>query len=226
MNSVEMTRNEALRYLGYTKASMHKADPKTSSILDEALRDLESLNSFKYVYRAFDIGIQANIVTISNSDIAFRSGSLSRFLADFRRAVFFAATLGAAVDLLIASLSLSSMERALIYDAYASAYIEHKCDEAQKLIFESKLCGYENLSRFSPGFGDLSLDYNDVIIDLVDAQKVIGLTSTQTYLLVPKKSIVAIFGLSGKDNVNESHKCEKCGFADNCIYKDESGILK
>jgi len=221
MNSKEITRNEALRYLGYKKASMHKADPKTLNILEEALRDLESLNSFKYAYRAFDIGIKDN-VTISNSDVAFKSASLSKFLADFKRAVFFAATLGAAIDRLIASLSLSSMEKALIYDAYASAYIEQKCDEAQKLIFESELCGYENLSRFSPGYGDLSLEYNDVIIDLVDAQKLIGVTGTQTHLLVPKKSIVAIFGLSDKSNINESHKCEKCGFADNCIYKDES----
>ena len=222
MNSEEITRNEALRYVGYSKASIHKVDPKTLSILDEALKDLKSLNSFKYAYRAFDVGIQAHTVTISNSDIAFRSASLSKFLADFRRDVFIAATLGAAIDRLIASLSLSSMEKALIYDAYASAYIEQKCDEAQKLIFESELCGYENLSRFSPGYGDLSLEYNDVIIDLVDAQKLIGLTGTQAHLLIPKKSIVAIFGLSDKNNVNESHKCEKCGFADNCIYKDES----
>jgi len=224
MNSKEITRNEALRYLGYKKASMHKVDPKTLNILEEALIDLESLNSFKYTYRAFDIGIKDNAVTISNSDVAFKSASLSKFLADFRHVVFFAATLGAAIDRLIASLSLSSMEKALIYDAYASAYIEQKCDEAQKLIFESELCGYENLSRFSPGYGDLSLEYNDVIIDLVNAQKLIGVTSTQTYLLVPKKSIVTIFGLSDKNNINESHKCEKCGFADNCIYKDESWV--
>lgn len=225
MNSEEITRNEALRYLGYAKASMHKADPKTLNILDEALRDLESLDSFKYTYRVFDISTQANNVTISNSDISFSSISLSRFLADFNRAVFFAATLGTAVDRLIASLSPSSMERALIYDAYASAYIEQKCDETQKLIFEIELCNYENFSRFSPGYGDLSLEHNNVIIDLLNAQKVIGLTITQTHLLIPKKSIVAIFGLSGKNNVDKSHKCEECGFADNCTYKVESRFM-
>jgi len=222
MNSKDITRNEALRYLGYKKDSVHKADPKTLNILEEALRDLEYLNSFRYAYRVFDIGIQGNTVTISNSDVAFKSASLSKFLADFRRAVFFAATLGAAIDRIIASLSFSSMEKTLIYDSYASAYIDQKCDEAQNIIFESELHDYNNLSRFSPGYGDLSLEYNDVIIDLIDAQKLIGLTSTQTHLLVPQKSIVAIFGLNDKNNIKDSHKCEKCWFADNCIYKDES----
>jgi len=226
MNSLEITKNEALRYLGYKNTEMHKADPKTLSILEEALKDLESLNSFKYVYRAFYIGIQTNVVTISNSDISFRSDSISRFLADFQRVAFFGATLGTAVDRLIASLSLLSMEKALIYDAVASAYIEHKCDEAQKLIQDCELCDYENLSRFSPGYGDLCLENNDVIIDLIDAQKTIGLTSTQTHMLVPKKSIVAIFGLSDHNHNYNAHKCTKCEFADNCIYKDESRILE
>jgi hypothetical protein len=225
MNPAELLKNEALRYLGFNKKSPHKVDPKTSNLLDEAAEEFQSLNSFRYAFKTFNISITADTLAISNSDITFKSASLSRFLANTGQAVFFTATLGAAVDLLIASLSHSSMEKALIYDAYASAYIEHKCDETQKSILNERLLDHAEMSRFSPGYGDLDLEYNDVIIDLVDAQKAIGLTVSQTHMLVPKKSIAAIFGF-GEKSINVIHKCEKCGFAYNCSYKDKDSVLK
>ena len=50
--------------------------------------------------------------------------------------------------------------------------------------------------RYCPGYGDLPLKANADIARVLDAQKKIGLTVTAEGLLLPRKSIVGIVGVT------------------------------
>ena len=49
--------------------------------------------------------------------------------------------------------------------------------------------------RFSPGFGDLTLEVQPRLIRSIDAQKLLGVTVGKTYLMSPMKTVTAIIGI-------------------------------
>ena len=52
--------------------------------------------------------------------------------------------------------------------------------------------GFRTNFRFCPGYGDLPLKTNADILAVLDAAKKIGLTVTESGLLLPVKSIVGV----------------------------------
>lgn len=222
MNYRQIT-NEALRYLGFKKHLHEKPDDKTLQILTASLQTIESFNSFKSLHKPFDITVSEKSVKIADSQIDFASISLSKFLNSSTKAVFFAATLGVSVDRHSSKLARESMEKALIFDAVASAYLEYKSDEAQSSILKDadKMI---SISRFSPGYGDLSMNSNEIIVNLLNAQKYIGLTLTPSGTLLPRKSIVALFPFG--DNCDTFPiDCSLCSLSSDCSSDLCSKIL-
>ena len=49
--------------------------------------------------------------------------------------------------------------------------------------------------RFSPGYGDLSLDLQTDLIRITEAQKHIGITLSENLIMIPTKSVTAIIGI-------------------------------
>ena len=49
--------------------------------------------------------------------------------------------------------------------------------------------------RFSPGYGDLSMNVTEDIITILNATKRIGLSVTRSLMMSPVKSVTAIAGL-------------------------------
>ena len=49
--------------------------------------------------------------------------------------------------------------------------------------------------RFSPGYGDLALAHQKEVLKLLNAEKNVGITLTDTCLMVPTKSVSAIVGI-------------------------------
>jgi len=47
--------------------------------------------------------------------------------------------------------------------------------------------------RFSPGYGDLSLDHQKGLLKYVEADK-IGISLSETMVMLPEKSITAVIG--------------------------------
>ena len=50
--------------------------------------------------------------------------------------------------------------------------------------------------RFSPGYGDLSMNTIEDIIAILNAQKRIGLSVTRSLMMTPIKSVTAILGIN------------------------------
>lgn len=142
------------------------------------------------------------------------SKSLVGNLRNCETAYVFAATTGAALHRLIGRNIIISPIRGMVTDSIGSAAIEAFCDYINKNVGDVDYLR----PRFSPGYGDLSLECQQTILDYLGAKKHIGLALTDGGMLTPVKSVTAIIGLSKEKNKCKSKKgCMVCD-RKNCPY--------
>lgn len=129
------------------------------------------------------------------------SRDLSKDLCGCDRAVIFAATVGLGIDRLIAKYGKTSPSLALAIQAYGAERIESLCDA---FCAEAKQ-KYGNIRpRFSAGYGDLPLEFQNCIFSILNCNKSIGLTLNGSLLMSPSKSVTAIIGIGKTDNNYET----------------------
>ncbi len=124
----------------------------------------------------------------------FKSATLIKNLQGCEEVFIFAATLGMGVDRLLTQLSKVSPAKYFITDALASSMAEAAADKADELVKGDTSCR----PRFSPGFGDLSLEVQPKILNLLNAQRLLGITTNNTFLMSPGKSVTAIMGIKNE----------------------------
>lgn len=133
--------------------------------------------------------------------------------------VLFAASLGIEIDRKIAIYEHQSMTRALMLDACASSYIESICNICNQEVKEAFFSlSYKALPRFSPGYGDLPISLQNSFCQLLDSHRKIGLSCTGNHLLLPRKSVTAIIGLSKENQKAEKNStpCSICFLEEHC----------
>jgi hypothetical protein len=212
---MEISRKEILRYLGYGN---RESDEQITALVEEVLEELLKAASPKCIYRAFPLTL------LPEDEIDFtvfhtKSRNLSKNLADCEEVLLFAATLGTGVDVLLHKYTRLQMSRAVIMQAAAAAVIEEYCDEEnRKLKQEYEAKGLYLRPRFSPGYGDFSLECQKEITTVLETPKRIGIMLTESLLMTPSKSVTAVMGVSKKPYRCEIKGCESCGKKD-CAYR-------
>ena len=107
--------------------------------------------------------------------------------------VFLCGTIGAEFDAWQRRLSVTSAADALLSQQIGLDAVEKVMDELEKrLRLEVEVEGRKLKQRRSPGYGDLPLELSREIISCLDATKKIGVSITDSNLLVPSKSVTAI----------------------------------
>ena len=107
--------------------------------------------------------------------------------------VFLCGTIGAEFDAWQRRLSVLSAADALLSQQIGLAAVEKVMDELEKrLRLEVEVEGKRLKPRRSPGYGDLPLSLSRTIISELDAARQIGVSITESDLLVPSKSVTAI----------------------------------
>ncbi len=119
------------------------------------------------------------------------SVDLAKNLQGCNEAFIMTMTLGVDVDRLLTKLSATSAAEHYITDALSSALAEAVCDYAENRLKGDTVCR----PRFSPGYGDLSLDIQKNVLKAVSAEKLLGITLSESNLMIPQKSITAIIGI-------------------------------
>ena len=206
---------EAIRYLGYGR---NTADERTRMMIEDAFSEVEKAAGPKSICRIFDVNQATDgRITIENMEIDSRS--LSSNLKGCVKIVLFGATLGAGIDHLIRRTSLTDMSRAVIQQACAATLLEEYCDEKQLEIGrELEQEGLYLRPRFSPGYGDFDIHYQEPIMRMLDCAKKIGLTMTDSYMMTPTKSVTALIGVSPIRESCPVAGCETCDKTD-CEYR-------
>lgn len=212
---MEQLIKEAVRYLGYGKNAV---DAQTLELIENSFRSLQSAASRKSVYRIFDL-FHEDGEHIQFGNLEVKSKSLGKNLLGCDKIVLFGATLGVGVDQLLFRSSKTDMAKTVVLQACAAALLEEYCDECQdKIAEELQMEGRFLRPRFSPGYGDFSIECQSNVIQLLDAAKTIGLTITESLMMVPSKSVTAVIGASKFSVQCHRQGCEACGKKD-CIYR-------
>jgi hypothetical protein len=136
-------------------------------------------------------------------EFSFTSADLAAHLSGFSKAVVFAATIGIEADRLIIRYGRLVPSRGVMLSAVADERIEALCDAfCNELATEEEKNGNTRRPRFSPGYGDLSLDLQKDIFAALGCTKAIGISLGDNLFMNPTKSVTAIIGVKGKRNEN------------------------
>lgn len=186
-------RAEALRYMRMGGAEpdaemLRRLEPVERGV-SAALRPAVCWSIAPVEVRADASGARVGSMDIDSRDLA-------RVLAGCRRAVLFAATLGAGVDAYLRRCAMTSAADLVMAQGVAAALVESCCDEAEKaMLATDALRGAGLRPRYSPGYGDLALDVQRPLLAELDASRRAGISLTDTLLMVPSKSVSAIIGV-------------------------------
>lgn len=213
-----INRQEILRYLGYGR---NIPDERTDILIDECIEEVMQVMECRSTYRRFPLEICGKGL-MRVCGIEFHSENLAKNLRDCEEVIFMAATLGPGPDRLMNRYQKLHISKAAVLQATAAAAIESYCNELQSEIADD-LSG-ENLflrPRFSPGYGDLSLNVQADFLGMLDAAKQAGIVLSDGGVMIPEKSVTAVIGISRTNESCHMDGCESCEKI-NCAYRRQS----
>ncbi|SCW31577.1 Vitamin B12 dependent methionine synthase, activation domain [Ruminococcaceae bacterium YRB3002] len=188
---------EVWRYCGCRDVP---SDEAMISLMDEVLSEYGSIARGKVCF-------------VRAPHLPFRSDSkgLAKVIEGSREVIVFAATVGLEFDRLIGRFKRTSPSKALILQALGAERVEALCD-----LFCSEFDG--RTSRYSPGYGDMPLESQKDVFELLRPESKIGISLNESLLMTPSKSVTAIFGLRDQGGAADGHDCSLCGLL-GCEYR-------
>ena len=123
------------------------------------------------------------------------SASLSKHLSGCHAVYLVCTTIGARFDALQRRTAATSPSDAFVLQAIGAAAIEAWTDETELEIHRELQDGETLVARYSPGYGDYTLEAQRTLLSLLDAPRKVGVSLTDSLLMVPSKSVSAIIGV-------------------------------
>ncbi len=197
----------------------NEPDDHTVMLMEESIAEITSIAEPQSTYERVLLHPMNEKDLVEAGGITFQSKSLYRALRGCDEVILFAATLGRGVDRQLALYTKLNITKAVVFQAVAAAYIEAYCNECQQKLKEELRKENRFLRpRYSPGYGDLSLEVQPDFLQAVHAERKVGIVLSEGGVMVPEKSVTAIMGISTEDSHCVLEGCEVCGKKD-CMYR-------
>lgn len=213
----ELHTDEILRYMG---CPPEKADAATRALAEDCAAEVLRTIAPRWAYRVFELSFGEDGLRLGG--LLLPGEELRRHLRGCERAALFCATLGAGTDALIRRAESGDMARALALDCAAAAAVEALCDGIEREL-QAMFPGCFFPYRYSPGYGDLPLTLQGDLLALLDAPRRVGLTASASSILLPRKSVTAILGVSRSPVEKQARSCLGCPAHDGCSYRKSGG---
>lgn len=221
---IELDKKEILRYLGYRRNQ--ELTETVDQEIQELMIEVQKISNPRYTFRIFECqsNEENHTIEVLGTDLLFEGKSIYNHLKHAKKVALLASTLGIEIERKIRQYSLTAMSKSLILDSCCTEYIEKICDLAECEIEES--VAEERLvlnRRFSPGYGDLSLDIQPKFLATLEADRRIGLNLSESLLMIPRKSVTAIIGLFDDPKLARPRRkklnCTDCWMNQTCNYR-------
>ena len=206
----DIDKKEVLRYLRYKSAP----DEKTEELIDLCIKEICISAMPKTVHAVFDL----EDMHLKNTVLTLEGNDIKNHLSGCSKCVLMAATLGTEVERKISAAQICDMTKALVMDSVATAAIESVCDKLCNDI-EKEIMPLKLTNRYSPGYGDFPLGIQQSLISVLDAGRKIGLTLTPENIIIPRKSVTAVMGITNEKITAKT--CDTCNLKDTCSYRKE-----
>ena len=197
---------EIYRYAG----GKGQIDSQTSALLQECLLECADQIAPRVCYCV--LSVEQALQTFGGE-----SQLLKNRLCGADSVVAFAATVGLGIDRLIRKYASVSPTKALYFQAIGAERIESVCDAfCQSISNQLQKNGQMLSKRFSPGYGDFSLQAQKSLCALLDTYKQIGVALNDSLLMSPSKSVTALcavrMGAEKREDACETCTMEGCAF--------------
>ncbi len=218
-------RSEVLRYLGY---SGQELAPELDARIDEVVGRCLRVARPRGVTRVFEVAERCEregtpVLKLAGTTLELAGSSIAEHLDGAVAVGVLAVTAGLTVDAELRRLSLTDRVAEVILDAAGSALVECAADAAEESItVQAGARGLYAGSRFSPGYGDLPLDTQPVLLSTLDAGRLLGITLSSSLLMSPTKSVTAVVGLFEEPHAKGYARCDECRGRMSCRLR-ESG---
>ena len=200
---------EACRYLGVKQTDMVKGESavleETRNLILESVKELQPLLHPQCLYARFPLatetyGTQEHCApTLSFAGFTVTSKDLGVNLKNSFSVILMAATIGPQVDALIQRYGKINPAKGAAMQATAAMFIESYVDSINHMLKREALSQRMVLHpRYSPGYGDVSLEVQNIFFSLLPCTK-IGLSLTDTLFMIPEKSVTAFIGIEHKN---------------------------
>ncbi len=163
-------------------------DPELYRVFEAVLQTAEPRYAFTRVKLSY-----TNEGAVDLGFAIVSSSALIKNLGGVGEAFLFVVTLGVEVDRLLMRLLKTSPAEAFIFDAVASALAEAACEVAEEEMKGELSCR----TRFSPGYGDFSIDHQDALLAFLGAPAHLGVCIGESGLMTPMKTVSAVMGIVG-----------------------------
>lgn len=229
---LRLPRTEVLRYLGYRNQELEVGlVERIDAAIEEAERTLEP-RGLRATFAVDAAGTDENgepCIRLVGTTAVLTGRDIYRHLKDARVAVVFAVTLGMESERRLRLLSSQTPLDATLYDAACSALIEEAAEHVDRAAKrEAARANFVGNWRFSCGYGDLPLTAQQSLLDALNARRMLGITLTPSNLMIPSKSITALFGLFPQDDATGTgvvpasdsiRSCQGCTVAGGCAFR-------
>jgi len=192
----------------------------TADFDDEMIEDIcESarlLLEVKGIWKVYDYDCEKNLI-LSEPVFKIHGNSIEKHLQGCEKVICMAVTVGEKIEQEVTrEFKNGGYVASMIMDAAATAAVEQAADATEKVIAqEIAKEGYKKIWRYSPGYGDWSLNEQKAFFQITDAKE-IGMRLSPMLMLMPRKSITAVIGLKKvtgdaeiTDKKNSCADCEK-----------------
>lgn len=201
---------QAARYFG---ARQGRVDDATRTLLERCAPPLLTAAAPRAVWLESDVAALSAAGILSGTDVM-------KHLTGCDRAILLAVTLGPGADLQIRRAGVGDIAAGVASDALGSALVEQAADAAEAALRHMAAGSGRYLTeRFSPGYGDWPISVQPLVAAALDAQRRIGLCVTGTDLLLPRKSVTALLGVSDHPVKGHLAGCGHCALRARCEYR-------
>ena len=207
-------RRETLRYLHYRGETL---SPEIRAALERCERQLLDTARPRVVWRAFSREADG---TLAGTDFRPEGRDVAALLRDCDPVILMAATLGAEAESLLRRAQARDMTEAVILDAAGSAAIERVCDELCESL-AARFAPRYLTDRFSPGYGDMPLGQQGDFFRVLALEKSIGLSLSESGLMIPQKSVTALLGVCDTPRPKRPTGCAGCVNFETCSFRKE-----
>lgn len=207
--------SEGARYMGY------KGNVPEENIL-AIMKTCEEIILNKavprYLYKKFPIVFKDEGVEVVGTSMILTGNSVRKHLKECHSVYLMCATLSMEIDKEIRVAQLNDMTKAVIMDAFAGVAIEQLCEKIEEKIHSIEPDKYLTY-RYGLGYGDLPLSLEPEFLKIMNAEKLIGLCTSDSLILSPRKSVVCIVGVSDNEIGEQKRSCSVCNLGGRCEYR-------
>ena len=208
--TTNIDKQQVLNSIGYRDG--YKPSARIGSLVNDYIGNYQNLIASSYSYTIRDIeSVQEGSVTLGDS-IVLESKVIARLLGQCKKVAIFILTIGNTLEEMVAYLAENGLVlQATVLDAIGSGAAEQVAVFVEDMI--RKLARVKGLSisrRFSPGYCDWDVSQQEMIFSTLNGN-LAGVSLTEEYLMLPRKSMSGIVGIgTHSSDIENYNPCKTC----------------